>query len=362
MIVWALFYILVSIAIGEVVQRFTNLPNWVVPAIAFNNTTSLPLLLITSLSATGILKRIIITDENQEAVIERAKTYFLVCAIIGNCLTFALGPRLLDVAQEHIPHESESKVNRPEADGDDNDEGDEGEEDERREREALMYARVRQQSTIGELSPLMPSFIHNLELNTERRAYAFGKKRWDTFSPRLQSFLLFLYDFVNAPLVGAVIGIFIGLTPPLHRAFFSPSYEGGFLNAWLTSALSSVGNLFVSLQVVVVGVTLASSLRKMKRGEASGNVPISATVFVLGVRYILWPIMSITIIWLLASKTNIIGKDPILWFAMMLMPTGPTCDQTGGDGRCDGGERGREDEYFQVACGKLASTKMRTSS
>ena len=205
----------------------------------------------------------------------------------------------------------------------DDDEGYEGDEDERYEREALLHARNRNQSTVGELTPLMPSFIYNLELQTERRAYAFGKKRWDTFSPRFQSFLLFLYDFVNAPLIGAVIGIVIGLTPPLHRAFFSQSYEGGFLNAWLTSALSSVGNLFVSLQVVVVGVTLASSLRKMKRGEASGNVPISATVFVLVIRYVLWPVMSISIIWLLASKTNILGKDPILWFAMMLMPTGP---------------------------------------
>ena len=28
-------------------------------------------------------------------------------------------------------------------------------------------------------------------------------------------------------------------------------------------------------------------------------------------------------IWLLASKTNFLGKDPIHWFAMMLMPVGP---------------------------------------
>ena len=308
---------MVSIGIGELVSRFAKLPDWTVPAVAFNNTTSLPLLLIQSLSATGILNKIIITDEPQAEVIERAKTYFLVCAIVGNCLTFALGPRLLDHTQEHIPDEQESQGAKPQTP----EEEENGEYHENV--EAMEHARNRQQSTVGELTPLMPSFIYNIELSTQRRAYAFGKKRWDTFSPRTQSFLLFIYDFVNAPFIGAVIGVIIGLTPPLHRAFFNSSFEGGFLNAWLTSALSSVGNLFVSLQVVVVGVTLASSLRKMKRGEASGEVPIMATVFVLGMRLIIWPIISITLIWLLATKTNLLGKDPILWFAMMLMPTGP---------------------------------------
>ena len=176
---------------------------------------------------------------------------------------------------------------------------------------------------MNELTSLLPSFVYNAELRTERRAYKFGKERWDTFSPRTQSFLLFLYDFVNAPLIGAVIGVVIGLTPPLHRAFFNDSFDGGFLNAWLTSALSNVGGLFVSLQVVVVGVTLSSSLRKMKRGEDSGNVPLSATLLVLVVRFIIWPLISIGVIYLLAKKTNVLSDDPLLWFCMMLMPTGP---------------------------------------
>lgn len=297
-----------------------------VPALAFNNTTSLPLLLIQSLSATGILKRIIVKDESQEEVIERAKTYFLVCAIVGNCLTFALGPRLLDTTQEHIPDEQESKDTRG-LGGEEDEEGDEDEEaDEEAERdehdEAMWRERIRQQS-VDEMTSLLPSFVYNAELRTSRRAYSIGRKRWDTFSPRLQSFLLFLYDFVNAPFIGAVIGVIIGLTPPLHRAFFNSSFEGGFLNAWLTTALSSIGNLFVSLQVVVVGVTLSSSLRKMKRGESSGDVPVLATLFVLIIRFVIWPLVSIGLIHLLAKKTNVLGNDTVLWFAMMLMPTGP---------------------------------------
>lgn len=33
--------------------------------------------------------------------------------------------------------------------------------------------------------------------------------------------------------------------------------------------------------------------------------------------------ISISFIWALATKTQLLDADPMLWFAMMLMPTGP---------------------------------------
>ena len=33
--------------------------------------------------------------------------------------------------------------------------------------------------------------------------------------------------------------------------------------------------------------------------------------------------ISIPVIWALASKTSVLGNDPMLWFCLMLMPTGP---------------------------------------
>jgi len=40
-------------------------------------------------------------------------------------------------------------------------------------------------------------------------------------------------------------------------------------------------------------------------------------------RFIIWPAISISVIYAFASKTNLLDQDPILWFTMMLMPTGP---------------------------------------
>jgi hypothetical protein len=73
--------------LGMAITRIFKTPSWVTPAIAFNNTTSLPLLLVQSLAATKLLDTL---DSSGDAV-ARAKSYFLVNAMVGNSLTFALG-------------------------------------------------------------------------------------------------------------------------------------------------------------------------------------------------------------------------------------------------------------------------------
>jgi hypothetical protein len=38
---------------------------------------------------------------------------------------------------------------------------------------------------------------------------------------------------------------------------------------------------------------------------------------------VLWPAISIPLIYAFANKTSWLDDEPILWFAMMLMPVGP---------------------------------------
>ena len=62
----------------------------------------------------------------------------------------------------------------------------------------------------------------------------------------------------------------------------------------------------------------------MKRGEDSGTVPWTPMFLVIVIRFIMWPPISISLIYLFASRTSVLDTDPMLWFTMMLMPTGPT--------------------------------------
>jgi predicted permease len=323
-LIWAFVAHLISFLIGVFAHLVCGMPDWITAAIMFNNTTSYPLLLIQSLEDTGILDLLISEDESIHDAIERAKSYFLVFATISSCLTFAFGPRLID--SEHAPEVPEDKDDEEVGEGHQEQEqtvqhGDE------LERTPLLFSNESQRRTSMPSVSFFPSSRKPSSTpklaHFERWPDVISKHRWYTFNDRARWWLLFLYDFLTAPLAGAVLGAVVGLVPYLHRAFFSPTNSGGIFTAWLTASLSNIGSLFVPLPVVIAGVSLYLSARRPISENVQAATPWLTTIFVLLVRFLLWPVLSIGVIYLLASKTNILGDDPMLWFAMMLMPTGP---------------------------------------
>jgi predicted permease len=102
-LLWAFVCHFISFLVGIFAHLVFGLPDWVTAALMFNNTTSYPLLLIQSLESTGILAGLAKDDEPTRAMIERAKSYFLVFATVSSCLTFAVGPRLIDTNMRRTP-------------------------------------------------------------------------------------------------------------------------------------------------------------------------------------------------------------------------------------------------------------------
>ncbi|KAL1605219.1 hypothetical protein SLS60_004763 [Paraconiothyrium brasiliense] len=303
-LIWSISYTLISLGISAVACRVFKLPNWVKLAVTFNNTTSLPLLLIQSLSTTGVLDAIIPSGDDASKALDRAESYFLINAMVSNSLTFALGPRLLRPSDEDAPDDSKEgeEVNS------------EGEDSPERGPDGI----------IDEETSLLPQRAVRPINRAERRGYKWTTKWVQSLPPWAQQLLDFLYQFANAPLLGTLVGAIIGLTPPLHRLFFNDSNDGGYFNAWLTTAIKNVGELFATTQIIVVGVKLSQSLRKMKAGEESGTISKKSMAFVFLMRFFFWPAVSIPLIYALATKTNVLSSDPMLWFAMMLMSSGPS--------------------------------------
>lgn len=170
--------------------------------------------------------------------------------------------------------------------------------------------------------PTKPKFT-----TVKRRPYYIPRPRWSSLNARTKWWLLFFYDFLNAPLLGAVLGAIIGLITPLHKAFFAGTYQGGIFTAWLTESWKNLGQLFVPLPLVVAGISLYTSYIESRKPTSSGQetrVPVLTTAFILFVRFVVWPVLSIAVIYAIAKGGNgILGDDPVLWFTMMLMPTGP---------------------------------------
>lgn len=291
--------------LGFAITKVFKMPSWTTPAIAFNNTTSLPLLLVQSLAATGILASI----DSSPDVLDRAKSYFLVNAMIGNSLTFALGPRLLNGQEEDAPDREDEK-------GDDD-------QDEEEAAQRQIEQQCEEAEDANEDTSLLPRRLARGATRAEYSGYFRGWRYWKRLPSWAQSALTFLYQFLNAPLIGAALGALVGLVPALHTLFFAKQADGGYLNAWLTSALGNVGDLFAALQVIVVGVKLSQSLLRMKKGEANGKVPMAPLFVILAIRFVIWPAISISFIYLLATRTELLTSDPLLWFVMMLMPVGP---------------------------------------
>jgi predicted permease len=313
-LIWAILCHLVSFLIGLGAHLLFGFPDWITAAIMFNNTTSYPLLLIQSLDETGILSSLIVTDETTSQAIERAKSYFLVFATISSCLTFAVGPRLIDT--EHAPEPSDDK--------DAEDGGVEEDGHPHMDEQTSLLQQYAQQYRRPSVSFFPSQSRESPSSVPERRPSMVSKKTWMDYRPRTRWWLLFLFDFLNAPLLGAIVGAVIGLVPALHRAFFNTTNDGGIFTAWLTTSLKNIGGLFVPLPVVVAGVSLYTSVATPKGGSRPNvSTPLLETLFILVIRFVIWPLASIGVVYALAAKTDLLSSDPMLWFTMMLMPTGP---------------------------------------
>jgi auxin efflux carrier family protein len=300
---WAICYNVSSLLFGLAAVKSFGWPRWIPVAAAFNNTTSLPLLLMRALESTGVLKRLLLDGDTMSKAISRAQSYFLACSIIGNCLTFAVGPHLMKPAetpQGGATHKNPSQ-------------------------------------RIDHSAPPSP-MIETSDERTSLLSHTQTDGRPSTshqHQPGPQNFksmlIALLRDVFNEPTVGALLGLLIGVVPALHRAFFASSTSGGVFTPWLTASLVNIGQAFVPLQVFVVGVTLSQSFHQghFSQNTATSGTPsrawstILSTLFILGFRFILWPLISLPLVYLLAVHTNVLGNDPILWFSLMLMPAGP---------------------------------------
>ncbi|KAK7927971.1 hypothetical protein PG985_004969 [Apiospora marii] len=371
-LLWALACHLLSFLIGLFAHRVLGMPDWTMVAVMFNNSTSYPLLLIGALADSGVLKLLTSGGGSGESVsqaLESAEAYFLVFSTVSNCLTFAVGPRLID--SEHAPEEEK------EHDLGDNDANEEGEAlpDEEsallHPADALRSVNPFAASYSSRSASRSTSFLLSRKAAIEtngssgsraplgrpprRRVKLITRKQWARLSPRARWWLTLASDFFNAPLLGAILGATVGLVPALHRAFFNDATDGGIFAAWLTSPLKKIGGIFVPLPVVIAGVSLYSSLQEVRDsssdsgsgGQLQGaksksKLPKATVCFILFVRFVLWTGVSIGVVYLLASRTSLLGDDPMLRFAMMLMPVGPPATKLIAMVQVSGAEEGEE--------------------
>ena len=212
----------------------------------------MPLLLIQSLGETKLLNPILWgKSDSVAAALNRAKSYFLLNSMVSDSFTFGLGPRLLGAHEEDVPDRvmSRERVDLSEA-----------EEEERA---------IDEQIAADEETSLLPRAMTKVKVRSEMWLVRTLQPIWNSLPHWARTFFHATGTFVSAPLVGTLIGVAIGLIPPLKDAFFGDSEHGGIFRAWFTISVQNIGGLFPPLQVSL-GYTIMALYHLLKRRGCRG--------------------------------------------------------------------------------------------
>lgn len=138
-------------------HKLFGFPKYITAGVMFNNTTSLPLLMLKALGTTGALDVLIPQDGKLEDVVKKANAYVLLVSIVHTIARFSIGPIIMGQKEEKFE---------------------------------------------GETTPLLGGAVGRLE------------QRAETFYER------HIAKFINAAVIGGLIAIFIGIIPPLKWFIF----------------------------------------------------------------------------------------------------------------------------------------------
>jgi len=304
---WGLLSTVLAHLFGWLGQYLFSMPYWTIVASGRPNSSALPLLLLQSLEYTGVLEHLGRSGESVADTLARAKSYILLNAIIQQTFTFQFAPWVL------------RKDKKQQADGDSSD-------DIENPRAYLAPERHTRTQRI----PTIVQDREHVGLLQDHDGLSYGTQDEDDYSGALKPVedrpdvhwpssleslrkpLKNAFGWMSAPLVGAIIAFIIGMIPSLHEAFLSTS--GPLYNSF-TQALKNVGDLFVALQIVIVGAELA-----LVPQAKPGFLP---SAWSIGARFVVMPALGMLFVWTTAGRSLYID-DKLVWFLLILIPSGPS--------------------------------------
>ncbi|KAJ7794164.1 auxin efflux carrier [Mycena olivaceomarginata] len=253
-----------------------GMPQHYVPMFIFNNVTSLPLLLINALAATGGLDPLVTGDRTLESALKIGRVYILINALVGNLARFAVGPYLMKVQPPKV--------------------------------------RIRSHREDTEEDSLLPE-SGNIALPIEEPAPESRRRRKQVKiianARRIKDWIV---SAMNPPLVGGILAVCFGLIPWFHTEFFG----AGVLSP-ISDSINNVGKLFSALQMMILGAHLYS-----KKGSAV--LPLHLA-WLFTYRFILAPALSISVVhYIRTTWPNFLVRDndPMLDFVISMSNTGPS--------------------------------------
>ncbi|KAJ7780572.1 hypothetical protein DFH07DRAFT_1022329 [Mycena maculata] len=260
--------IALTVALGS---RFLGMPPHYVPMFVFNNVTSLPLLLISALAATGGLDPLVTPGKTLDSVLKTGRVYILINALVGNLTRFALGPYLMKARPSKSwfrSYRDDPSVNPlPE----------------------IGHGDI---ALPDDEEPPRPSIGHGI------LSGFIATKDW-------------IVGAINPPLMGGILAILFGIIPFFHTELFG----SGILSP-ISDSINNVGKLFSALQMLVLGAHLYS-----KKGSETRPFLL---IWLFTYRFVIAPAISISVVYgIRTTWPNFLDNDPMLDFVIAMSNVGP---------------------------------------
>ncbi|CCM05453.1 uncharacterized protein FIBRA_07673 [Fibroporia radiculosa] len=293
---WGLATTVLAHLVGWAGQRLFGLKHWTIVACGRPNSNALPLLLLQSLEATGVLELLSADGENVAETLRRAQSLLLLNAVVQQVLTFQFAPAVLLLDDGHSKPLPDALRPGP----------------------GRLLPIVQDEERVGLLGD---------QEDDERDEDAVGGNgigdalipiaeipdmHWPKPIAPLAKPVKLVWSYMSAPLIGAIIAFILGMIPPLHREFL---VKGGIFYASITQSAKNLGGIFIALQTFSVGAELGL--------VPSSNPGYFQTIWVLLVRFIVMPALGLLFVWATAGR-GLYVHDPLVWFLLVLIPAGPS--------------------------------------
>ncbi|CAG8653126.1 998_t:CDS:2 [Funneliformis caledonium] len=271
---------------GKVLNLTPAKTKFVMTGIIFNNVTSLSLGLLQGIQNTSAIR--ISTkgeDDDTKDAVSRGISYILLSTLLGNLSRWSLGTYLL----------------KKESNRDSDEEVDTSSDFERSMSQPLpTYHDDEEQFTTTERTPLIFKRIE-----TEIAP------AWKSLFNCVRSIYNSIIEIMNPPLYAAIIALFVGTIPFLKGIFFG---DNSPLYGTVTRTMETLGDISVPLNLL----TLGAQLKNLPR--AKGQEMLPAISWVMMCRFVIMPIIGVTVV--IITKDYYLN-DPMLWFVLMLLASGP---------------------------------------
>ncbi|CAG8679365.1 27769_t:CDS:2 [Dentiscutata erythropus] len=249
---------------GKLLHLSFSETKFIIVGIMFNNITSLLLGLLNGMRNTSAMQFLLQSEDDSPAEsMKRGKSYIMLTVLFSTLLRWSFGASLLrkESPDRHLD------------------------------------------------SSALPTHKDQIMPPNERTLLLSSKKTNNQFI--IPQILTKIYNFMNPPLMASIVALFVGTIAPLKNLFFGD--QAPLFIIYYT--MESMGSITIPLMLILLGAQLWNLPR------SKGKEMFASISYVMSCRYLIMPIIGGIMIILTKSLYR---NDPMLWFILMMISSGPT--------------------------------------